>query len=236
MQDQAVGTVLAFDNPWQIAALIGLAVSLRLWGAYSRIFDAGPIMHTARSYVLEFLDSALIALLLVFCVLRPFVIQAFFIPSGSMLPTLQINDRILVNKFVYHFRDPLPGDIVVFRAPPAASPPEQDFIKRVVGAPGDRLQVRRFEGLYRNGQLVPEPYIMDKPAYNWPDDGPGELVVPEGSIVVFGDNRNNSNDSHAWRGMDPNWTTQNRPFVPESNVLGKAMVIFWPPHRIRVVR
>ena len=236
MQDQAVGTVLAFDNPWQIAALIGLAVSLRLWGAYSRLLEAGPIMRTARGYVLEFLDSALIALLLVFCILRPFVIQAFFIPSGSMLPTLEINDRILVNKFVYHFRDPLPGDIVVFRAPPAASAPEQDFIKRVVGAPGDHLQVRRFEGLYRNNQLVDEPYIMESPAYNWPDGEDGGLRVPAGSVVVFGDNRNNSNDSHAWKGMNPDWKPENRPFVPDSNVLGKAMVIFWPPHRIRVVR
>ena len=87
MQDQAVGTVLAFDNPWQIAGLIGLAVSLRLWGAYSRIFDAGPIMHTARSYVLEFLDSALIALLLVFCT-RP---ASLFGPEAASYSSDQLS-------------------------------------------------------------------------------------------------------------------------------------------------
>jgi signal peptidase I len=236
MHDQGVGTLLAFDNPWQIAALIGLAVSLRLWAAYSRAFTTSPIMRTARGYVLEFLDSALIALLLVFCILRPFVIQAFFIPSGSMLPTLQLNDRILVNKLVYHFRDPEPGDIVVFRAPPAASIRQQDFIKRVVGTPGDRLQVRRFEGLYRNGKLINEPYIRETPAYDWPRHGASGLSVPEDNIVVFGDNRNNSNDSHAWQAIAPDLQqVENRPFVPRQNVLGKAMVIFWPPTRMRVV-
>lgn len=156
MEPEAAGTVLAFDNPWQIAALIAATVSLRLFSAYTGFFDLHQTLKNWRSGILEFIDSLLIALLLVFCVLRPFVIQAFFIPSGSMLPTLQINDRILVNKFIYHFGDPEPGDIVVFRAPPAADHLDRDFIKRVVGTPGDRISIH--DGyLYRNGRRLRNP-------------------------------------------------------------------------------
>lgn len=229
-------TVLAFDNPWHITALIGLAVCLRLWGAYTRIFDLTPVPKAVRGTVLEFLDSALIALLLVFCVLRPFVIQAFYIPSSSMEPTLQIDDRILVNKLIYHFRAPQPGDIVVFRAPPAADHLNHDFIKRVVGAPGDRLQVKAYDGLYRNGKLIDEPYINGKPAYDWPSETDGQIVVPDDRIVVFGDNRNNSNDSHQWHALTADQVVEGRPFLKREDVLGKAMVIFYPVNRMRVIR
>jgi signal peptidase I len=90
----------------------------------------------------EFLESALVALVLVFLVLRPFVVQAFFIPSESMLPTLQPGDRLLVNKFIYRVRDPHRKEVVVFRAPPRASGGDQtDFIKRLIGRPGETVQV-----------------------------------------------------------------------------------------------
>jgi signal peptidase I len=213
-----------------------------------------------KAGILELLDSALIALLLVFCILRPFVIQAFFIPSASMENTLLINDRILVNKFLYFLREPHHGDIVVFRAPPQADPGKKDFIKRVVGLPGDRIAVHDGK-LWRNGQPVEEGYIRETPVYNWPivsDDrfdpgvlaeGPtarhwsvdnqgypvtvGEVVVPDGVIMVMGDNRNDSNDSHAWRDFT---TGVAKPFVPRENVLGKAEVIFWPLWRLRLTR
>jgi signal peptidase I len=101
----------------------------------------------------EFVESALIAIVLVFLVIRPFVVQAFYIPSGSMLDTLHIDDRILVNKFIYHFRPPEHRDIVVFPAPPQVSPDEKDFIKRVIGQPGDTVAV------------VPDTLMVDgKPA------------------------------------------------------------------------
>ncbi|NLJ34723.1 MAG: signal peptidase I [candidate division WS1 bacterium] len=236
MVDNGAGTVLAFDNPWHIAALVVVAVALRLWAAYSRVFELGEVLHTVRGAVLEFLDSALIALLLVFCILRPFVVQAFYIPSGSMEPTLQVDDRILVNKFIYYFRDPQPGEVVVFRAPPPADHLNRDFIKRVVGVPGDSLATLAFDGMYRNGQHVEEPYIKEPPTYDWPEDRVSQVRVPDGSIVVLGDNRNVSNDSHRWETVSPDLRPEPRPFVPEQNVLGKAMVIFWPPRRMGLVR
>src|SRR5713101_1816457 len=106
----------------------------------------------------EFVESALIAIVLVFLVIRPFVVQAFYIPSGSMLDTLHIEDRILVNKFLYHFRPPEHRDIVVFHAPPQASRDEKDFIKRVIGQPGDTVEV------------VPDTLMVDgKPAVELSD-------------------------------------------------------------------
>src|SRR5947209_2236106 len=89
----------------------------------------------------EFLESALIAIVLVFLVIRPFLVQAFYIPSGSMRPTLIEGDRILVNKFIYRVSSPHRGDVVVFVAPHSASPDEKDFIKRIIGLPGDKIAV-----------------------------------------------------------------------------------------------
>jgi signal peptidase I len=221
-------TWLAFDNPWEIVGLIGVIVVLRV--AVPRI----SMSNSARATALEFIDSGLVAALLVFCLLRPFVIQAFFIPSGSMHPTLLEGDRILVNKFIYFFRDPEPGEIVVFNAPPQASRVDKDFIKRVTGTPGDRLCVHD-GALYRNGQRLREDYIADKPRYTWPT--PGKCIdVPEGNLVVMGDNRNDSNDSHRWGHWDQStgrWI--NQPFLPRENVLGEALIIFWPPQRIRIL-
>ncbi len=221
-------SILAFDNPWQIVGLIGIIVGVRV--AVPRI----EMSRASRVSILEIVDSALVAVLLVFCLLRPFVIQAFYIPSGSMLPTLQEGDRILVNKFVYFVRAPKPDEIAVFNAPPAASPDDKDFIKRITGAPGNRLCVKD-SALYRDGERLAEEYIAEPPNYVWPD--PDHCVsVPPGNFVMMGDNRNDSNDSHRWGFWDPDtgeW--QARPFVPRENILGKAMVIFWPPQRIRIL-
>jgi len=238
MDGVPVSTVLAFDNPWHIAALIGVAVSLRLWAAHSHLFRLLPGTHSSRAGVLEFIDSLLIALLLVFCVLRPFVVQAFFIPSGSMEPTLQVCDRILVNKFIYYFSDPEPGDIIVFRAPPAADHLERDFIKRAVGASGDHIAVYN-EKLHRNGVAIEEDYLAEPPYYRWPVDDNGylcEQVVSENHLLVFGDNRNDSNDSHRWHAIKPNGRLEARPLLPRENVKGKAMMIFWPLNRLSLTK
>ncbi|MCD6361443.1 MAG: signal peptidase I [Armatimonadetes bacterium] len=252
MSSSEPATWFAFDNPWEVIALIGLLVSVRA------IVPRVPSLERWRASILEFVDSGLIAALLVFCLLRPFVIQAFFIPSGSMEPTLMEGDRILVNKFIYFFRDPQPGDIIVFNAPPQATEDDKDFIKRVVGVPGDRLHVIKDVrgvqrgGLVRNGRLLDEPYISAPPDYWWPrrtgefvrrPDGQivflepdDEFIVPPGHLVVMGDNRNNSNDSHRWMRRDEATDRiVSDPFLPRENVLGKAMVIFWPPQRIRIL-
>jgi len=113
---------------------------------------------------------------------------------------------------------------------------DRDFIKRVVGTPGDQLAVVRYEGLYTNGELVNESYIKETPTYDWPDVEGAEVTVPDRRLVVFGDNRNCSNDSHRWEALTTDNRWEPRPFLPEENVLGRATVIFWPIYRMRILR
>ena len=188
--------------------------------------------------MLELLDSGLIAFVLVFLLIRPFVVQAFFIPSESMEPTLLKQDRILVNKFVYRLNEPERGDIVVFEAPEYASygNGKKDFVKRLIGLPGDSICVKRQDGVYINGRRLDEPAGIPRPDYDWPVNEFGvpvddPYIVPEGCYFVLGDNRNTSNDSHKW--SDPR-TGQPRPELDANLLVGKAMVIFWPPSRLRL--
>ncbi|GAB4226664.1 MAG: signal peptidase I [Elainellaceae cyanobacterium] len=153
--------------------------------------------------------------------IRTFIAQAFYIPSQSMEPTLQVNDRLIVEKVSYYFRDPERNEVIVFQAPESAItncrlPPgtREDFIKRVVGLPGEQIEIRDGQ-LLINGASVPEPYIAGPPDYNW-----GPETVPEGAYLVLGDNRNNSCDGHVWG------------FLPRSNVVGRSVFRFWPPGRI----
>lgn len=170
-----------------------------------------------RGSVLEFIDSGLIALVLVFMIIRPFIVQAFYIPSGSMRPTLVENDKILVDKLSYHFRLPNRGDVIVFKAPPVASEDQKDFIKRLIALPGDVVEVR--DGLvYINGKAQHEDYIAEPPDYYM-----APVTVEPGKVFVMGDNRNDSNDSHCWGQLD------------ESRIRGRAMYIFWPLSRIRAI-
>lgn len=120
--------------------------------------------YSVARFLNEFADAIVYAGVFVFMLIRPFVVQTFTIPSGSMLDTLQINDFILANKAVYRYSDPKPGDIVVFKPPQHALMEGQgdtDFIKRCIGAPGDLIEIKEGE-LYRNGQKVDEPYFTLK--------------------------------------------------------------------------
>ena len=288
---------------------------------------------TAKSAA-EIVESALIAIVLVFLIIRPFVVQAFYIPSESMVPTLEISDHILVNKFIYRFREPRHGDIIVFKSPPGATEAhsegitpagsltvdpmnreraiqdwnlvigtvdrvsdsgdvsvkpnkyfhakldelkefciegkdgdikmlsienirrdgdnlnvkfvdtdpntiqelqggkvrigEKDYIKRVVGIPGDTIEVKQsgvdengtpVYSIFRNGKQVKESYINETPNYIMPS-----VKIDKGMLLVMGDNRNNSNDGHRWG-----------PFRRE-RVVGKAMVTFWPLNRMGLLR
>ena len=217
---------LALDNTWEIIGLIAVVVVIRY------LLTAIPPLRRIRAAGLEFADSALIAVLLVFCLIRPFFIQAFFIPSTSMEPTLLKHDRILVNKLVYRLRNPEPGDIVVFKAPPAASEEEKDFIKRCVGVEGQRVEIREYQ-LYRDGKLINEPYARKPDDEEW--HLPNYQPIPPGMMLVFGDNRANSNDARKWMRQTPQGTLEPAPFLPRENVLGKAMLIFWPPSRVRLL-
>jgi len=163
--------------------------------------------------VLEFLVILIVAFALVFGFVRPFVVEAFYIPSGSMIPTLMVGDRVLTNKFIYRFEDPERGDVVVFRSVEGGN---EDLIKRVVGVPGDKISVRN-GALSVNGERQREPYVNkespDVNTYN-------PITVPAGHVFCMGDNRANSRDS---RFFGP---------VPYENIEGEAFVIFWPPSRL----
>ena len=151
--------------------------------------------------------------------IRQFVAEARYIPTGSMEPTLQVNDRLIVEKISYRLGSPQRGDIVVFWPPAELTPEGQRpnaFIKRVVGLPGETLEVVDGRVLI-NDEPFSEDYIKAPPNYRW-----GPELVPAESFIVFGDNRNNSVDSHAW----------NEPFLPEEQIIGRAVVRFWPPGRV----
>ena len=180
-----------------------------------------------KSSLREYAEAFVIALVLALFV-RSFVVQAFKIPSGSMLPTLQIGDHILVNKFIYGVRLPFSGapiipvstprrgDVVVFEYP---VDPTKDFIKRVVGLAGDVVQIRG-KHVYVNSQRWADPhaYFADGPAPghgDGPRDNFGPITVPPGHLFVMGDNRDRSYDSRFWG------------FVDVNEVRGKAFLIYW---------
>lgn len=148
--------------------------------------------------------------------IRTFVAEARYIPSGSMLPTLQINDRLIIDKVSYHFVEPNRGDIVVFSPTETlrAQNFKDAFIKRIIGLPGDTVEVAEGK-VYVNGEALSENYLQDYPNYQW-----GPEVVPADQYLVLGDNRNNSFDSHLWG------------FVPRDNIIGRAVVRFWPLNRM----
>ena len=161
----------------------------------------------------EYLVILLVSFALVFGFVRPFVMEAFWIPSGSMIPTLEINDRVLVNKFIYRFTEPKRGDIVVFQS---VDNPDEDLIKRVIGLPGDKIAVRNGR-LFLNGEPQKEPYTNKK----FPDRSFfAQTTVPKGHVFVMGDNRANSADSRVFGPL------------PEKNIEGEAFLRFWPPDRI----
>ncbi len=131
----------------------------------------------------------------------------------SMTPSLENGEYILVNKMAYTLGEPARGDIVVFDFP---LDPEQDLIKRVIGLPGDTVTIERGKVLV-NGRQLEEPYIAAAPFYN------GTWQVTDGNLFVLGDNRNESKDSHEWG------------LLPLENVIGKAVVIYWPPPKWEVI-
>ncbi|NJK37348.1 MAG: signal peptidase I [Oscillatoriales cyanobacterium RM2_1_1] len=148
--------------------------------------------------------------------IRTFVAEARYIPSGSMEPTLEINDRLIIDKLGYRFHQPHRGDVVVFSPPDQLKAQYKDaFIKRIIGLPGDMVEVKDGR-VYVNGEVLPEDYIAEVPNEDW-----GPEVVPADSYVVMGDNRNNSYDSRKWG------------YVPRENIIGRAVLRFWPIDRVQ---
>ncbi|MBE0467755.1 MAG: signal peptidase I [Candidatus Desulforudis sp.] len=156
-------------------------------------------------------ESLIIAVILAL-VIRFFIFQPFYIPSGSMEPTLLTGDRIIVSKFTYYFSEPERGDVVVFKYP---RDPKRAFVKRVAALGGETVTIKD-DRLYIEGVEVPEEYV---PAgTSCPDFGP--VKVPEGKLFMLGDNRANSDDSRVWGPLD------------EDLLIGKATAIYWPVTRI----
>jgi len=185
------------------------------------------LVKKKKSTFREYAEAIIVALVLALFI-RTFVVQAFKIPSGSMEPTLEIGDHILVSKFIYGTKIPftsirlLPlekpkrGDVIVFIYP---LDPNKDFIKRVVAVEGDTVRIVN-KKLYLNGSEVPDPYaIYQGDSLSSPElqkrDNIGPVTVPPGNLFVLGDNRDRSLDSRFWG------------FVPLTDVRGKAFIIYW---------
>jgi signal peptidase I len=172
--------------------------------------------------------------------IQAFVVKPYRIPSASMVPTLEISQRVLVDRITMHFSDPGRGDIVVFKPPLGADtdqcgvspPPPQEacpkptaersksnFIKRVVGLPGDHLKVIAGR-VWINGKQLNEPYIRPPGPDCQNCDLPREITVPPGDFFMMGDNRGESDDSRTWGPVPKKW------------IIGKAFFTYWPPRRI----
>ncbi len=163
----------------------------------------------------ETVETVLIALVLALFI-RQFIVESYIVQGNSMRPTLQPNERLLVNKLAYRFRRLRDGDIIVFQ-PPLVS--NKDYIKRVVAVGGERVAIRAGR-VYVNGRLKPETFLPDD--FRGNSDLPPE-VVPQGDIFVLGDNRRNSEDSRYFG------------FVADRAVRGQAIFVWWPVQRLRVL-
>jgi signal peptidase I len=163
--------------------------------------------------LLELPVILLISFALVFGFVRPVIAAPFYVGSESMVPTLEVWDRVLINKLAYELDRPERGDIVLFKSPDGGEDP---LIKRVVGLPGDTIEVRQ-DRLFVNGERRREPYVNDE--YRRLQGPYGPRTVPQDHVFVMGDNRGNSQDS---RFFGP---------VPEENLIGEALFRFWPPGR-----
>ncbi len=233
--------------------------------------EPGKPTNPVFGFVKELVELVVVTLVLLI-VIRWALAEARYIPSSSMEPTLQINDRILVEKISGHLQKPYQrGEVLVFYPPPSEMPDRKDlsyspdhvlgrltglpflpyepaFIKRVIGLPGDTLQVVKGVGVKINGQFLDEPYIKEKPNYDLrtmgdigmtgrmaydgrpqisAEEAGQPIVIPKGKLFMMGDNRNNSQDSHVWG------------FLDQDRVIGRAFLVFWrkldpPPYPLNL--
>jgi len=243
-------------TPYELLAIVAVI------GAARAILSLRPVVagSSGRSTAIarEFLDPFIIAGIAAW-VLITFVARTYYIPSGSMLPTLQIHDVLLVDKFEYRFHAPREGDIVVF-PPPVPTP--DDFIKRVIGRPGDTLRIAGGT-VFLDGKALQEPYVAEKPSYNleirnygiyvsygagWQRLDPSAANVPPAAkwsaadripphcYIMLGDNRNDSEDSHIWGFAQDGgrFATGQRADAP-AGFTGRAFLIFWPPSQAKIL-
>jgi signal peptidase I len=246
-----------------VLAIVRIAIALRPGVALGttapvpaegqpRAIVASPSLEAVlKEYLDAFIVAGLVALLLI-----TFVVRTFFIPSGSMEPTLQIHDVLLVNEFEYRVAQPHDEDIVVF---PPPIPTSNDFIKRLMGSPGETLRIHNGT-VYRNGKALVERYVAQKPAYELEIKNYGIYVdgtaldssqanvppralweapdrIPAGCYFMMGDNRNNSEDSHIWGFAQAHGQFASGPEAGhKAGFTGHAFLLFWPPNRIRILQ
>ena len=248
------------ESPWWKLAIVAGLFGMREFVRLLSPKEIGTDANETGKWLVETLDSATIAIGLVLFVIQPFILQAFYIPSGSMEDTLRISDRLLVSRMIYRLREPQFQDVVVFEAPEAAQqPPHTDFIKRCMGVPGDVVEMRAGK-LFHNGQFVPEPYALwagENPVYdmkivggavysrnyyapgqpqNWTQNG---LIAPEADqpkITLAAPGR--VPQKHLLMLGDHRSNSEDGHvwgFAPRANVVGKAICVFWPPTRLGLV-
>jgi signal peptidase I len=164
-------------------------------------------------YIRDVAITILVALL-VFILLQT-TIGSFKVYGTSMMPGVKDGEYIMVSKIVYVFEQPQRGEVIVFSSP---RNPESDLIKRVIGIPGDTIEIKENK-VFLNKKPLTEPYILEKPNYHYP-----EQQIPPGNYFVLGDNRNNSSDSHT------GW------LLPKENIIGKALFSYWPPPDWAIVK
>ena len=164
----------------------------------------GQLGTEIRDWVISIAVAVALAMFI-----RTFIVELYLVDGPSMMPTLEHQQRLVVNKFIYKMRAPERGEILIFQYPRDKS---RDFIKRVIAVPGDTIEIKD-HNVYVNGELQNEDYILAKSRMDYP-----KTTIPEGHVFVMGDNRNNSEDS---RFPDVG-------FVPYELLKGKAMLVFWP--------
>jgi signal peptidase I len=246
-------------TPLELLALIAVFAIVRVAISIRPGVPAGeakaPAPGSARAVVREYLDAFIVAGLVALFLIT-FVVRTFFIPSGSMEPTLQVHDVLLVNEFEYRFSKPHDEDVVVF---PPPIPSSNDFIKRVIGSPGDQIRIHNGV-VYRNGVALNEPYIAQKPNYeleiknyqvivdgtpldsqfaNVPPkkDWTAPDRIPPNCFLMLGDNRNNSEDSHIWGfAQDAGAFATGQRAGQKASFTGHAFLIFYPFNRVRILK
>ena len=162
-----------------------------------------------KAWAFDWGETVVVAFALAF-VIKSFFFSVFWIPSGSMIPTLDIQDRIVVNMYTYHFREPQRFEVVVFRLPEFGEGKGKELIKRVIGLPGEKLEVVDGE-IYINDQPLKEVHKMEEGFSNF-----GPVTIPSDSYFMMGDNRPNSADSRYWG------------YLPKKNMIGPAFLKIWP--------
>ncbi len=239
-------------TPLQLLTLVAIIAAVRIVLSLRPVVasSSGRTTAIAREYLDPFIVAGLAAWILI-----TFVARTYYIPSASMVPTLEVHDVLLVDKFEYRFHKPNEGDIVVF-PPPIPTP--DDFIKRIIGRPGDTM---RIEGgiVYINGKALAEPYIAQRPDYQLEIKNYGVYVdgqpldpsvanippksawtapdrIPPNCYFMMGDNRNDSEDSHIWGFAQAGGTFATGPRAGKpAGFTGRAFLIFWPISQAKIL-